>query len=315
MMIYGHLQFNNSHVMKHIVNISSIDEMHEKLGYTEPKHPLISIMDTALISVSEDQVGSKSTSNLYMIAVKDKNCGIEYGRNTFDFNEGVMVFSAPGQVYTKTRVIKKGEVQGWMLYFHPDLIRNTHLGDSIDDYSFFNYDVYEALHLSASEEQTINDCLTNIRNEYEQRIDNHSHRVIVSNLELLLNYALRYYERQFNTRSSHSKDVVSQFERELKEYYKEKKALEMGIPSIQRFAESASFSQHYFSDLIKKETGRSPKDHINDYVIEIAKNRLLGSELSISEIAYDLGFNYPHYFTRLFKSKTGLTPVDFRNQN
>ena len=223
-----------------------------------------------------------------------------------------MVFSAPGQVYTKTKEIKAGDIQGWMLYFHPDLIRNTHLNDIIDDYSFFNYDVYEALHLSEDEERVINDCIDNIKNEYEQRIDNLSQRVIVSNLELLLNYSLRFYERQFNTRTNQSKDVVTQFKRELKNYYRESKAIEFGVPAIERFADSANLSQHYFSDLIKKETGRSPKDHIHDYVVEQAKNMLMGTEQSISEIAYGLGFNYPHYFTRLFKSKTGKTPAQYR---
>ena len=151
------------------------------------------------------------------------------------------------------------------------------------------------------------------KNEYEQRIDNHSHRVIVSNLELLLNYSLRFYERQFNTRTGQAKDVVSVFEKALKNYYREQKAVALGIPAIQIFADKANLSQHYFSDLIKKETGRSPKDHINDYVVERAKNMLLGTEQSISEIAYDLGFNYPHYFTRLFKSRTGKSPAQYRS--
>lgn len=298
-----------------IRKIASLSEMHQMLGFPKPKHPLISVLDTSKLVVPKAAIGSKSVSNLFMIAIKDKNCGVEYGRNSFDFDEGVMVFSAPSQVYTTTREIQSGRINGWMLYFHPDLIRNTHLADAIEDYSFFNYDVYEALHLSEEEEQTVNDCITNIKNEYEQRIDNHSQRVIVSNLELLLNYSFRFYERQFNTRTSHSKDIVSSFRRELKAYYKEQRALESGVPSIEGFAKNANLSQHYFSDLIKKETGRTPKDHINEYVIERAKNLIMGTEHTISEIAYGLGFNYPHYFTRLFKSKTGQTPIEYRNQN
>ncbi|MDW3193442.1 MAG: helix-turn-helix transcriptional regulator [Cytophagales bacterium] len=293
----------------------TLADLHASLGYPKPKHPLISLLDTSQLEVPASAVGRRSASNLYLISIKDKNCGVDYGRNSFDFNEGVMVFSAPGQVYTNRREVNRGDIQGWMLYFHPDLIRNTHLGSIIDQYSFFNYDVFEALHLSEEEEQRVNICLENIKSEYEQRIDNHSQRVIVSNLELLLNYALRFYERQFNTRTNQSKDVVAQFERSLKRYYRENKALNQGVPSIQDFAEEANLSQHYFSDLIKKETGRSPKDHINEHIVEQAKNKLMGSELSISEIAYDLGFNYPHYFTRLFKSKTGQTPVEYRNGN
>lgn len=298
-----------------ITHIESISELHEKMGYDSPKHPLVSVMDWENYEVPKEFIGRKTSSDLYMISIKDKSCGLEYGRNSLDFNEGVMVFSAPKQVYTVTSAVEKGEISGWGVYFHPDLIRNTHLAQIMDDYSFFNYDVFEALHLSEDEENAIRECIGNIKKEAEERIDNHSQRVIVSNLELLLNYSLRFYERQFNTRTGHSKDIVSLFERELKQYYKDQKALDFGLPAIKQFAEKANLSQHYFSDLIKKETGRTPKDHINDYIVDRAKNMLMGTELSISEIAYDLGFNYPHYFTRLFKSKTGKSPVEYRSLN
>lgn len=297
------------------IRTKSIHSIHESMDLGKPKHPLITVIDASQTEVPKERVGSKVIGECYMVALKDGNCGIDYGRNAFDFDKGVLVFTAPGQAYTFTREVKKGEVHGWIMYFHPDLIRNTHLESIIDDYSFFNYDVYEALHLSEDEERVVNDCMRNIKHEYEQRIDNHSQRVIVSSLELLLNYARRYYERQFNTRTNHSTDIAAQFERELKNYYKTRQANELGMPSIQRFAESAHLSQHYFSDLIKKSTGRSPKDHINDFVIEQAKSLLMGTEQSVSEIAYDLGFNYPHYFTRLFKSKTGQTPVEYRSLN
>ena len=301
--------------MSEIINISSISELHELMGFEKPKHPLISLVDARSLHVGEEAIGKKTIYGFYMISLKDKSCGVQYGRNSFDFNEGVMAFSAPGQVYTTTRAINEGDIEGWMLFFHPDLIRNTHLSNAIDEYSFFSYDVYEALHLSEDEEKTITEVVSNIKNEYEQRIDNHSQRVIVSNLDLLLSYCLRFYERQFNTRTSQSRDIVSKFEAGLKGYFNQRKALENGLPTIQEFAFDANLSQHYFSDLIKKETGRSPKDHINDYVVERAKNLLLGTEQSVSEIAYELGFNYPHYFTRLFKSKTGTTPQKFRDQS
>ena len=298
-----------------VYKVESISDLHSLLGFPKPKHPLVSLIDASKIQVKQEEVGSKVIYNFYMISLKDKSCGVEYGRNSFDFDEGVMVFSAPGQVYSPTKPIVKGEIQGWMLYFHPDLIRNTNLENQIDDYSFFNYDVVEALHLSEDEEKIMHDAVANIQNEYQQRIDNHSQRVIVSGLELLLNYCLRFYERQFNTRTNQGKDVIAQFERELKKYFKSEQQLETGLPNIEHFSNLAHLSQHYFSDLIKKETGRNPKDHINDFVIEKAKNLLLGSENSVSEIAYGLGFNYPHYFTRLFKSKTGHTPVEYRNFN
>lgn len=298
-----------------IVQIKSISELHKMMGAEKPKHPLICVLDASLIEVSKEEVGSKISYDFYMISLKDKSCGVEYGRNSFDFDEGVLAFSAPGQIYTTTKEIKKGEIEGWMLFFHPDLIRNSSLFKNIETYSFFNYDVYEALHLSSEEEEIINDCVGKLKREYEMPIDNHSQRVIVSNLELLLNYCLRYYERQFNTRINYNQDTVVQFERDLKFYFKQELHLKNGIPSIQYFSDKANLSQHYFSDLLKKHTGKTTKDHINSYLIEKAKGLLLSSNDTISEIAFDLGFNYPHYFTRLFKSKTGKTPLEFRNLN
>ena len=298
-----------------IIQIKSISQLHQKLGIDKPKHPLISIIDADKLRIKPEEINLKIAYDFYSISLKDKSCGIQYGRNSLDFEEGVMIFSSPGQIYTTTQVIEAGDIDGWMLFFHPDLIRQSNLYRHMDDYSFFNYEVFEALHLSEIEENTINNTVENIRSEYEQRIDNHSQRVICTNLELLLNYCLRYYERQFNTRSNHSVGIVRDFEMALKEYFNQQMNVENGLPSIQYFAQKSHLSQHYFSDLIKKETGRSPKDHINDFVIEKAKDLILEQELSISEIAYDLGFNYPHYFTRLFKSKTGLTPIQYRNMS
>lgn len=295
-----------------IIEIKSISDLHAGLGFAKPKHPLISVIDASQVTISPEVVGARIISDLYYIALKDKSCGFEYGRNHYDFAEGVLMFTAPGQATKATKEMKPGETQGWMLYFHPDLIRQSHLGQQIDEYSFFGYDVHEALHLSEEEEKTLTDCIEKIRDEYEQRIDNHSQRVIVSNLELLLNYCLRFYERQFNTRSAQNKDVVSQFENLLKGYFESEEHLTEGIPAIQYFAERVHLSPHYLSDLLKKETGRAAKDHINDFVIDKAKNMLLGTTDSVSEIAYALGFNYPHYFTRLFKAKTGQTPVEYR---
>lgn len=298
-----------------IIRIKSISQLHQGLGLPKPKHPLISLIDASQMDIPESRIGSKLISDFYMISLKDKGCGMEYGRNTFDFEEGVLIFSGPGQVYTATQQIEKGDIQGWLLYFHPDLIRGTHLLDLMSDYSYFNYDVYEALHLSEDEEKTVHDCVLNIRNEYEQRIDNHSQRVIVSSLELLLNYSLRFYERQFNTRQRQGKDILTNFGHQLKAWFSDGRTLESGLPQIEYFSEKAHLSKHYFSDLIKKESGRSPKDHINEFVVERAKDLLMGTENSVSQIAYDLGFNYPHYFTRLFKSKTGQTPVEYRSLN
>lgn len=298
-----------------IININSISQIHELMGWEKPKHPLISVIEAEKFFMSEEALGTKVVTDLYLISLKDKNCGVEYGRNYLDFDEGVMVFSAPRQAASVTRVIELGEIHGWILYFHPDLIHGTHLSAQMSEYTFFNYDVFEALHLSDDEEKTVVDVIKNIRKEYLQRIDNHSQRVIVSSLELLLNYSLRYYERQFNTRKKQSVGVLSQFENELQGYFSSNLNKERGLPSIQYFADKIHLSTHYLSDLLKKETGRSAKDHINDFVIDKAKNMLLSSNDSVSGIAYDLGFNYPHYFTRLFKARTGLTPVEYRSLN
>ncbi len=295
-----------------IIQVKSISQLHNMLGFEKPKHPLISIIDASKFTTPKEVIGAKIVSDLYWIALKDKSCGFQYGRNHYDFDEGVLIFTAPRQVISSTEEVNEGDSRGWMLFFHPDLIRQSHLGQHMDEYSFFAYDNYEALHLSEDEEKILTDAVQSIKREYEQRIDNHSQRVIVSSLELMLNYCLRFYERQFNTRSSQNKDLVSQFERLLKAYFSAGTHELDGLPSIQYFAEKIHLSPHYLSDLLKKETGRSAKDHINDFVIEKAKNLLLGTNDSVSEIAYTLGFNYPHYFTRLFKSKTGQTPVEYR---
>lgn len=295
-----------------VIRITSISQLHEVMGLDKPMHPLITVTDAANIEIPDDGIGKRLMDDFYSVALKDKSCGMEYGRNSLDFSEGVLLFSAPGQVYTVTQAVKKGDISGWMMYFHPDLIRNSPLGDTIDDYGFFNYDVYEALHLSAEEERIIQETVQNIQYEINQRIDDLSGRVIVSNLELLLNYALRYFQRQFNTRAARYKDVVTAFHQELRRYFQDEEHVQQGIPSVSYFAEKANKSPHYFSDLIKKETGRSPKDHINARLIEKAKDLLVRTEQSVSEIAFELGFNYPHYFTRMFKAKTGHTPVEYR---
>lgn len=296
-----------------ILTIKSISELHTICGFEKPVHPLISIVDVSQWEIGPEWVGKKLVLDLYSIALKDAGCAMDYGRNTYDFDEGVLIFTAPNQVTSVGKVQKINDIRGWMLFFHPDLIRNTDLGKRIDDYSFFSYDVHEALHLSETEQTTLNDCVNLIQSEIDERIDNHSRRVIVSTIELLLNYSLRYYERQFNTREAQNTDTVSRFERLLKTYYKEGKFATLGSPSMDFFTDEIHLSPNYLSDLLKKETGLSAKDHINLFLVEKAKTLLLSDADSISGIAYKLGFNYPHYFSRLFKSKTGMTPHDYRN--
>ncbi|ANQ51992.2 helix-turn-helix transcriptional regulator [Flammeovirga yaeyamensis] len=298
-----------------ITHIKSIHELHQCMGLPAPTHPLMTIIDGKDIEVTQKMIGMKWSSDLFYIALKDKSCGMQYGRNTYDFEEGVLIFVAPHQVISATEEIKKGDTDGWLLFFHPDLFIGTELGDKIDQYSFFSYDANEALHLSDQERQMLMLVIDNLKAEMNNRIDNHSQNVMISNLELLLTYSSRYYERQFNTRKNHHSSVVTQVDKLLKKYYDEGNFTLTGMPNVQYFADEVNLSSNYLSDLLKKETGRSAKDHINDFVIDKAKHILLGTDSSISEVAYNLGFNYPHYFSRLFKNKTGMTPNQFRDRN
>ena len=300
---------------KNIIHIKSINQLLEGSGFGKATHPLIAIIDIANIVFGEEMQGLKISSDLYSIALKDASCGLDYGRKPYDFNEGVLFFSAPKQVFTVTKVQNLNKIKGWMLYFHPDLIRNTKLGSKIDDYTFFNYEVNEALHLSEKEQSVLNNLVKIIENEIEERIDNHSQQVLVSNIELILSYSSRFYERQFNTRFAQNTDIVSKVETLLKDYYKTHNLIETGQPSIDYLASECHLSGNYLSDLLSKETGRSAKDHINDFLIEKAKNLLISSTDSVSGIAYSLGFNYPHYFGRIFKKKTGKTPQEYRQLN
>lgn len=300
---------------KNIIHIKSIGQLLQSSGLGKPTHPLITIVDTAKISYTEDMIGLKISSELYSIALKDISCGLDYGRNSYDFSDGVLFFSAPNQIFTVTKVQKLNEVKGWMLYFHPDLIRNTKLGEQIDNYNFFNYEVNEALHLSDKEKTIISDLVNLIENEINERIDNHSQQVLVANIELILSYSQRFYNRQFNTRAAQNSDIVSKVESLLKEYYKSNDLIESGQPTIKYLADNCNLSQNYLSDLLSKETGRSAKEHINDFLIDKAKHLLLSTTDSVNEIAYSLGFNYPHYFGRLFKKKTGKTPQKYRQLN
>ena len=194
-----------------IIRIKSISQLHEMLGFAKPKHPLISIVDFSEVKHKPDMIGRRTSSDMYMIALKGAHCGLMYGRKYYDFEEGVLTFMAPNQVITATEESNpQGTESGWMLFFHPDLIRKSALGENIESYTFFSYENHEALHLSEEEKEILTDCLNKIKREYNQRIDKHSQRVMVSSLELFLNYCDRFYERQFFTRSAQNKEIVSQ---------------------------------------------------------------------------------------------------------
>ena len=253
----------------------------------------------------------------YTIMLKSNPCGrLKYGREYCDFEEGTLVCIAPNQVgYIDNEGEEQNKVEGWGLFFHPDLIRGTSLGNKMKEYSFFSYEVNEALHVSEKEKQTLYDCITKIETELSQNIDHHSRNLIVSNIELLLNYCVRYYDRQFITRKNKSQDILIKFENVLTDYFQSGKLKGNGLPTVKYCAEQLFLSSNYLSDLLKKETGKNAQDHIHHYLIEEAKNSLLNSKATVSEIAFNLGFEYPQYFSKLFKSKTGKTPAEYRNPN
>ncbi len=296
------------------IHIESISQIHQALNLNKPKNPLISIMDMGKFNVKDEWINNKYTSSLYTITLKDAGCGLQYGRNSYDFQEGVMSFIAPGQVFSITAKPNQ-KIKGWMLNFHPEFVRNTSLGKKMESFNFFSYEVHEALHLSEQEQDTVTDCIEMIDKEIHQRIDNHSTDVIVSGLAFFFNFCTRFYERQFNTRTSSNKDVLSKVELLLKQYYTSGVYRNIGLPTVSYLADNISLSAGYLSDLLKCETGKTAKEHINLYLIERAKNSLLGSQLSVSEIAYDLGFEYPQHFSKIFKIKTGFTPSEYRNLN
>ncbi|MFT5668581.1 MAG: AraC-like DNA-binding protein [Vicingaceae bacterium] len=301
--------------MGEIYKVDSISQIVKSMGRDDVKHPLIYVVDIKDFHMPKELLGMKFSTSFYSVFMKDADCAINYGRNRYDFNEGVLSFFAPDQVSSFDESSQKSGTYGWGLFFHPDLIRKSQLGKLIKDYNFFSYDVHEALHLSKKEEGILNDCVDKIKFELDQNIDSHSQNLLISNIELLLNYCNRFYERQFHTRTNHNKDVVSGVTNLIHNYYKKGMQVESGTTSIKYLADKVKLSSNYLSDLMKKETGKNIKDHISEYVVDKAKTDLLNTTANISEIAYELGFNYPHYFSRLFKQKTGITPQKFRELN
>ncbi|OKS88779.1 helix-turn-helix domain-containing protein [Mucilaginibacter polytrichastri] len=292
--------------------INSISELHRMLGYAKPKHPLISLIHTKDINMPEEWYGKKLVLDFYNISLKEKYGELKYGQNYYDFEEGTLIFTAPGQVITPVKRAQPQVQSGWSLYFHVDLLRASNFAEKIKGYSFFSYFTNEALHISDDEKRILYDCVLNIEREYNQNIDNHSQNLMVSNIELLLNYCTRFYGRQFITRTHQNKDTVTRFEQFLQDYYQNTPIDRRGLPTVSQCAEAVNLSPHYLSDLLKKETGKNTQEHIHIFVIEQAKNKLLSTKDTISEIAFQLGFEYPAYFAKVFKSKTGMTPVAYR---
>ncbi len=300
--------------MSDIYRFNTIDSFNKALNI-ETLHPLISIVDFAKAESNIKLDKFKVSAGFYTILYKgNKHCNVKYGRNTYDYQEGTLIFFAPEQVIEFEAASDEKPI-GWGLAFHPDLIRQSNLGKNIKKYSFFEYDTSEALHLSEKEKQILFEIINKIDIELNQNIDKHSQTLIVSNIELLLNYCTRYYDRQFITRTNFNNDFVSKLESVLKHYFDTENLQKQGLPSVKYCAEKLNLSPNYLSDLLKKQTGKNTQEHIHYYLIEQAKNTLLNTDLTVSEISYNLGFDYPQYFSKIFKKKTGYSPIEYRQMN
>ena len=298
--------------MNKIEHFEHVFEYNDLLG-VEILHPLVSVID---LSKSRRIRHMRHTFGFYTLFLKEVRCGnLIYGRQYYDYQEGTIVAIAPGQIAGVEDNGEEFQPKGWALVFHPDLIRGTSLGRNIRSYSFFSYEANEALHLSEQERAIVVDCLHKIRTETEHAVDKHTRRLITANIELLLDYCMRFYERQFLTRSQVNSDLLIRFETLLDAYFSSDRPQSEGLPSVKYFAEQLHLSANYFGDLIKKETGRTAQDHIQLKLIDVAKERIFDVRKSVGEIAYELGFKYPQHFTRLFKKLTGLTPKEYRTPN
>lgn len=299
--------------MNEIKRIETVTQFNSKRGQ-ETLHPLVNVLDQ---SKSKPITANRSLTDIYIIFLKDFRCeDFQYGRNKYDYQEETLLFIGPGQVFgfdlPNDMLVQPS---GWALVFHPDLIKGTSLSKKMNEYSFFSYENTEALHISERERQIVLDCFKKIREELERGIDKHSKNLIISNIELFLNYCVRFYERQFVTREQINKDILSQFEQILNAYFLSELPSKNGVPSVNYCAEVLHLSPNYFGDLIKKETGKSALDFIHSKMINYAKERIFDKSMSISEIAYELGYKYPQHFTRIFKQKVGLSPLEYRNSN
>lgn len=293
-----------------LLNIETISQYNEMLGI-ETLNPLVSVID---LSTAKPMRHMRHTFSFYVVFLKDeKNCELIYGRQRYDYQKGSVICLAPGQVIGIEDTGEVFQPKGWALCFDPELIRGTSLGRNMFEYSFFSYDVNEALHLSESERRLFVDCLEKIKMELENKTDRLSKRLIATNIELLLDYCLRFYERQFVTREPVNRNILVRFETLLEEYFSGGKAVNNGLPSVKYCASELCLSAGYFGDLIKKETGISAQTYIQNKVINIAKERILNPMYSITQVAYELGFQYPQHFTRLFKKVTEKTPKDYKS--
>lgn len=299
--------------MDNIIQLDSIDA-YNKLYGLPTLHPLVTVVDLTKATRTVNRV--KMNYGVYALFLKNGvSCTLKYGRQYYDYQEGTIVSFAPGQLIGVEMVERETAPEVYGLLFHPDLIHGTSLGRKIGQYAFFDYAQNEALHLSEQERGIIMDCLRKIEYELSYPVDKHSRELLSVHIELILDYCLRFYDRQFCTRAKVNNDILIRFEQFINEYFNGNEPTRNGLPTVKYFADKVFLSPGYFGDLIKKETGRTAQEYIQRKIIEVSKNRLSDTGQSVSEVAYSLGFQYPQHFIRLFKREVGCTPGEFRLQN
>ena len=297
--------------MEEVIKLNEVDKYNKLFGL-ETRHPLVSVVD--LSKATQWPEHFKVNYGVYALYLKDTYCGnITYGRQSYDYQDGTIVGFAPGQV-AETEMLKNIQPNAHGILFHPDLIRGTALGQEIKNYSFFSYETREALHLSEDEREIVMDCLHKIETELRHSIDKHSRRLICANIGLLLDYCMRFYERQFDTRNGVNKDIIVRFEHLLNEYFEGDAPQKQGLPSVKYFADKVFLSANYFSDMVRKQTGKTVSEYIQDKMIGLVKEQLLSTDKTTSQIAYEIGFQYPQHLSRMFKRIVGMTPNKFRLQ-
>ncbi|PIB34458.1 AraC family transcriptional regulator [Reichenbachiella sp. 5M10] len=293
--------------------IESISDFHRVRGLSSPLHPMISLIDYSQVQTLPEHIGERWLMNFYSIGLKRNVGKLRYGQQEYDFDEGLMSFIAPGQILSiEPNTNPKVKPSGWLLLIHPNFLWHTPLATKIKQHEFFGYTIHEALFLSEKEEHTIVGIFNNIQQEYDSTIDAFSQRIIIAQIELLLNYAERFYQRQFITRKISNHQILGELERVLDEYYAGQNLASRGIVTVQYVADALHVSPNYLSSLLKSLTGQSTQQHIHEKLIQKAKEQLSTTDLSVSEIAYALGFEHPQSLSKLFKSKTQLSPVEFR---
>ena len=292
--------------------MDSVQDYNENLG-VETLHPLVSVVD---MSELDEIRHSLKRFGFYAMFLKQLDCGtIMYGRSGYDYREGTLMCVAPGQIAGANDGSVSKHPKGWILMFHPDLLKGTSLASKMRDYSFFSYTSNEALHTSERERQTIIGCMREIREELQHPVDKHSKRIIASNIELLLNHCIRFYDRQFVTREEINHDVLKRFEELLNTYFDSPEMVKLGLPTVAWFAGKLYLSPNYFGDLVKRELGISAQEHIQRHIIERAKHLLVNERMTVSQAAYALGYKYPNHLSRVFKHATGISPNEFKLQN